>query len=218
MDGSNLFHSQQQHPTLLVFGPQALNFDIVAFQKLRTQLNEEAQHRWTLDVVRELPSLWETASKKISLFQNEDGKQQLEELSAALDNGELPLSSFPLSNILLNPLVVIAQLTQYQDFLNAAFPELKETDKFPASLASNIETLGLCTGTLGAFAVASSSTLQELSINGKTAVRLAMLLGALVDTEESSPTSDGKLLSFSVSWISVKSDDVLTSILQEFDE
>lgn len=218
MDGSTLFHSQEQHPTLLVFGPQALNFDIVAFQKLRTQLHEEAQHQWALEVVHELPSHWETVSKKISLFQYIDGKQQLEELSAALDNSELPLSSFPLSNILLSPLVVIAQLTQYRDFLHAAFPELKETDRFPACLASSIETLGLCTGTLGAFAVACSSTLAELYIYGKTAVRLAMLLGALVDAEESSPTSDGKASSFSVSWNSVKSDEVLTSILQKFDE
>lgn len=217
MDGT-LFHSQQQRPILLVFGPQALNFDIAAFRKLRTQLHEEPQHQWALEVARELPSHWETVSKKISLFQYIDGKQQLEELSTALDNGEIPLSSFPLSNILLSPLVVIAQLIQYRDFLKAAFPDLKETDTFPTSLASSIETLGLCTGTLGAFAVACSSTLEELYIHGKTAVRLAMLLGALVDAEESSPTSGGKSTSFSVSWNSVKSDEVLKSILREFDE
>jgi hypothetical protein len=216
--GSTLFSSQQQHPTLLVFGPQALNFDIVAFQKLRTQLYEEPQHRWALEVVRELPSHWETVSKKISLFQYIDGKQRLEELKAALEDGELPLSSFPLSNILLSPLVVIAHLTQYRDFLKAAFPHLQEDDRLPESLASSIETLGLCTGTLGAFAVACSSTLEELSSHGKTAVRLAMLLGALVDAEESSPSSDGKSTSFSVSWNSVKSDAILTSVLQEYDE
>lgn len=41
---------------------------------------------------------------------------------------------------------------------------------------------------------------------------------SLVDSEESLPTSDGKLMSFSIPWDSVKSDEILTSISQEFDE
>lgn len=72
--------------------------------------------------------------------------------------------------------MVIAQLTQYRDFLKSAFPELKGTCRFPALLANGVDTLGLSTGTLGVFVVACSSTLEELYSHGKTAVRLAMLL------------------------------------------
>ena len=47
-----------------------------------------------------------------------------------------------------------------------------------------MQTLGFCTGLLRAFAVASAKNQDEFEKYGAVAVRLAMLVGALVDAQE----------------------------------
>lgn len=67
-------------------------------------------------------------------------------------------------------------------------------------MTAGAEALGLCTGILSAFAVASSKTLDDVQRYGAASVRLAMLSGALVDIEDDSHDAGHKATSFSVSW------------------
>ena len=205
-------------PKILVFGPQALTFDVGSFNKLRSQLQETPRYRWVLNTVAALPSDWNTLSSSITKLQHSNGKKLLEDLNEWLRGGEVPQSSFPLPNILLSPLTVIAQLTQHSAFFKAAFPDLPDTYELPASIKASTETLGLCTGTLSAFAAACSSSLAELQHHGAVAVRLAMLVGALVDAAEVSPNSEGKSTSFSASWNSAESSGTVKEILEKFPE
>ena len=206
------------NPRILVFGPQALDFDVGSFNMLRSQLQEIPQYEWVLRTVTALPSDWINLSSSITKFQYSNGKKLLEDLNEWLRGGEVPQSSFPLPNILLSPLTVIAQLIQHSAFFKAAFPDFPDTRELPASIQATTETLGLCTGTLSAFAAACSSSLGELQHHGAVAVRLAMLVGALVDTAEVSPNSEGKSTSFSVSWNSVESSGTVNEVLKEFPE
>lgn len=203
------------NPKLLVFGPQAVAFDVNAFHKLRLQLQETLQSQWALNALAELPTYWKTISNSITKLQDFNGKELLKDLNDWLSGGDIPESSFPLPNIILSPLVVVFQLTQYSAFLEAALPD---TYKLSTSTKTSTETLGLCTGTLSAFAVACSSTPADIQHHGTVAVRLAMLAGALVDAEEVAPSSGGMAMSFSASWNSEESGAALKGVLERFPE
>ncbi|KAI1394380.1 citrinin polyketide synthase [Hypoxylon trugodes] len=203
---------------VLLFGPQALAFDISFFNKLYNQLHEAPGNHWALDSVSTLPGFWKDLLKNIPKLQHLDGEQLLRDLNEGLKIGDISPSLFPLPNILLSPLVIIAQLTQYLSFLKAALPDLADNDELPASVTENTETLGLCTGMLSALAVGCSSSVAELRSYGAVAVRLAMLVGALVDAEELSPDSGGKSVSFSVSWNGAESSAAVNQVLEKFPE
>lgn len=204
-------------PKIFLFGPQVLAFDIGSFNNLRAQLLK-AHNRWALDAVSVLPSTWETLVKDIPRLHHLDGRQLLEDLVVGLSAGKISPSLFPLPNILLSPLVVIAHLTQYSAFLKTALPDLDDADELPSPLTDSTKILGLCTGLLSAIAVSCSSNLSQLQHYGAVAVRLAMLVGALVDAEEVSPDSDGSSASFSVSWSGLESRTNVKQLLEGFSE
>lgn len=201
---------------VFLFGPQALAFDINLFTKLRIHLHEAPGNSWALDSVSELPSFWRSLVKHVPKLQHLNGEQLLQDLHRGLQTGNISESLFPLPNILLSPLVVIAQLTQYSAFLRAALPGLADTDDLPPSITDGTETLGLCIGILSSFAVACSSNLANLQRYGAVAVRLSMLVGALVDAEEKSPGSNGSSMSFSVSWSGAVSSASVSQVLDRF--
>lgn len=128
----------------------------------------------------------------------EQGKQLLEELKAGVRTGDITPCRFPLLNILLSPMVVLGHLIEYTAFVRGVNPNLADNEPLPSSVTAETEILGLCTGVLSAFAVGSSSTLAELAHYGAIAVRLSMLVGALVDVEQLIPGSHGPSTSFSI--------------------
>ncbi|KAL6794006.1 thiolase-like protein [Trichoderma sp. SZMC 28012] len=121
----------------------------------------------------------------------------------------------PLPNILLSPLVVVSQLVDYVAFLKASEPNLTETSKLPIPSNTDAETLGLCTGLLSAFTVASAGSVADLQQYGAASVRLAMLSGALVDAENALREPGKQSTSFSVSWAAASSADV-DAVLQKY--
>ena len=210
--------SPMSNPKAFVFGSQAIPFTIESFNSLSIELKEAAHYQWILDAVATLPSDWNSIFSSVPKLQHSKGKKQLEDLNEWLRGGEVSQSSFPLPNVLLSPLVVIVQLTQYSAFIKSALPDLSDTDELPASLRASTETLGLCTGMLSAFAAACSSSLVELQQNGAVALRLAMLIGALVDVDDVSPDSEGESTSFSVSWNSAESEAAVKELLKRYPE
>ena len=110
-----------------------------------------------------------------------------------------------MANILLSPLVVAVQLTQY-----AKYQEGKDSREF-----SNIETLGFCTGLLSALAVSCSRNLEELEKYGAVAIRLAMLIGAVVDAQDAM-SEHGPSGSIAASWTSPGAISDLAAVLKAF--
>lgn len=201
-------------PKVFLFGPQALGFDTKLFATLHSHL----YGRWALDALSDLPDAWESLVKQVPKLQHVEGERLLRELHRALQTGSLPDSLFPLPNILLSPLVVIVQLTQYLAFVRSAFPGLADTDELPPSAMEASESLGLCTGILSAFAVSCASSLAKAQQYGAVAVRLSILVGALVDAEEASPDTGGTAMSFSMSWNALESRASVDEVLAKFPE
>lgn len=176
-------------PVLLVFGPLALNIDAAAVSKIR-EAAASSGHGWLLDHLSNLPADYTTAVSQLSClrarqesFNDPDvGLAQLEQLSLAIKTGQ-PLAeskslSFPLSNKVLIPLVVVAQLTQYAEFLARTCTGF--APKPPEVSHRALQTLGCCTGLLGAFVASCSKNESQFRMHAAAAVRLGMLIGSKV--------------------------------------
>ena len=200
---------------LLVFGGQALNFNATSLEALHTKIASSSIHKWASDVVASLPTTLARASTDIAGL--EKYKSHLAALVEAFRTGTTSNDLFPLPNILLSPLVVISQLTDYLALVQAVEPSIDASSKIPDSIVKNAQTLGLCTGLLSASAVATSASIADLQEYGAISVRLAMLSGALVDFEDSSRGSGDRSTSFSATWSSV-SHSHLESILKGYPE
>jgi hypothetical protein len=184
-------------PKVSIFGPQALKFNNETLQELRGHLRAAAYHQWAIDILATLPSLLEDFSKDTPIFRHVETRPLFKTLIDGLQHGDFSPSLFPMPNYLLSPLVVIAQIVQYSGFIKAAAPGLEDTAALPSAIAVNHEILGLCVGTLSAFAAASSRSVAELYHHGAVAVRLSALAGALVDSREAILSPEEKSVSFS---------------------
>ncbi len=203
--------------TVLLFGPQALSFQEDSFHQLKSIILEDAENHWILDAVSELPSYLKTFSEKFPKLQAISGVQLLDDLNNWFKTGKIPPASSHLPNIILSPLVVLTQLTQYSKYLKLAYPESGDGQDLYASHNQKTETLGFCTGLLSALAVSSAGNQAQFQQYGAIAVRLAALIGALVDAQDAS----GKYresTSIATVWNSRETKAEMTRILQQFPE
>ncbi|KAL1881213.1 Type I Iterative PKS [Diaporthe australafricana] len=208
------FPSEAQ-ASMLLFGPQILTYDRQALDSLRRTLSDEVALGWINKTVSDLGTYWDVAVKKIQQLATIPGKKYLADLSEWLGNGLEDSAEYSdLPNTILTPLVVITQLTQYvrylelrhKDTVNGDAGSVQEVDLHGDYVRSTEGrapgALGFCTGLLAAQAVASSKNQTELEANGAVAIRLAMLVGAIVDAHETTLRSSGRgsSKSFAVAW------------------
>lgn len=178
---------------------------------------DDAENRWILDTVAELPTVFKTCLNKFPKLQAISGVQLLEDLNDWLKTGKLPPASFHLPNILLSPLVVLTQLTQYSRYLKLTHTEYVDAHNLNASHSQKTETVGFCTGLLSALAVSSAGNQVQFQQYGAVAVRLAVLIGALVDTQDVLG-KHGQSKSLATVWNSCEAKTEMTRILKEFPE
>lgn len=202
-------------PTIHLFGPQALAFRGESFSKLKAVLFSVPYNQWILDVIETLPGLWDTASKELPFMQKFPGGQLLENLTVWVKEKTTTEAIFPLPNTLLTPLVVITHLTQYRRYLEHIDPTYPADNSFQSPIHIKSEALGLCTGLLTAITVSSSTNPEEFRRNGATAIRLAMLIGALVDSENEN-NSEGGAVSQSITWNFLRSQVKMLEIIKQF--
>lgn len=200
-------------PTILLFGPLALSFDEAAFAQVRKTVVENDEFRWILNTISEFPQIWKSLTASVSSLQTASGLKQLEDLADAFRTGRQLETPFPLPNKLLIPLVIVSHLTQYATFVRNN-TEGEQVDPF-SSAKLDKETLGLCTGLLSAFAVSSAGSSKQFEKYGAVAVRLAMLIGTVVDAQDEA-TEPSK--SLSAAWSSAESGEELQRIVKSFPE
>lgn len=176
--------------TVILFGPQEVAFTYESVARTRKALRGQ---QWAVNALADLPSLWERAAAAVPILRCLPGHRHLRALQTWLTE-DTPASedichSSP--NIILSPFTTLSQLLQYHKFKESRHPG---TDiKLPRGTA----TLGFCTGTLAAFAVSASNNIEEWNRNAAAAVRLAALVGAVVDAEE---VIGGATESYAVAW------------------
>ncbi|KAL4895336.1 hypothetical protein BDV59DRAFT_173720 [Aspergillus ambiguus] len=174
--------------SLFLFGSQ-IAYSHPAISEIKTRLREKSSRQWVLKTAAELPQYWDALAKalpEITDAVGPQGRQLLEDLVAWLEsntseplgeeNGALPGSVFV-------PLIVLAQLTEYNQYLQTT-SDGDKSDPHAALVAKKIPALGFCMGLLGSYAVASAHNMDELAEYGAIAVRLAMLAGTLSDAQE----------------------------------
>ena len=203
---------------VLLFGPQVLEFNEESASQLRSTLLNTPGFRWLLDTIAELPGYWDTLLETVPSLQHFPGAKLLEDLNNWLRTGKFTQASFRLPNILLTPLVIIIHLAQYLKFLGLIQPDPSKRHNLYASFGQDTETLGLCSGLLSAAAVSCSADQAELQHYGAVAVRLAMVIGALVDAHDVSIDLQGGSSSFSVAWNSSETGAEMSEILKSFPE
>lgn len=203
--------------TVLLFGPQALSFDEKAFAEIRDAVLSDPFNQWVIDVVSQLPNTWATFVQRFPQLDITKGRQSLEELNGWLSSGKVPLTTHTLPNVLLSPLVVISQLTQFTQYLRIVHPDAGSREDIYSDIGQETETVGFCTGLLSALAVATATSKAQFEQNAATAIRLATLIGAFVDAQEISNTHKASI-SLATAWNSVGAKQEMTRILNEFPE
>ncbi|KAL5333395.1 hypothetical protein BJX70DRAFT_406246 [Aspergillus crustosus] len=192
---------------VLLFGPQALSFEERDFQRFRDLLVHSTTYRWLYDALLELPTHWNSLVDTIPSLGVILGAQQLQNLTGWLQTGQLKEFPTQLSNLLLSPLVVAVQIAQYSQYRD-------QTDSWPNIHA---ESFGFCTGFLSALAVSAGRTVADFQKYGAVAVRLAMLVGAVVDAQDAL-SEHGPSHSIATSWTSSEAGDNLTRLIKQSPE
>ncbi|OTB00230.1 hypothetical protein M426DRAFT_66280 [Hypoxylon sp. CI-4A] len=210
----------QSGPTVLLFGPQALSLSEESVRALRAYLTESKNCQWMLDTISELPSLWNNLATRFPKLQDIPGEKYLKILEGWFKTGIVDQATFQLPNIILTPLVALTQLTQFARYLSLVFSNAPSQGQDLQSAFSklNIETVGFCTGLLGASAVSSSFDQTSFQQYGAVAIRLATLIGALVDAQDISDRLHGRSKSFAAAWTSESMSKELVRILDGFPE
>ncbi|KAL1615746.1 Type I Iterative PKS [Neofusicoccum ribis] len=194
--------------TVLLFGSQALSFDQQSFRRLSSSLLDSQTHAWALRTIEDLPEQWDIICAEFPKLQAAAGAKLLPQLGEWLETGTMGTDRLP--NILLSPLVVIAQLTEY-----AAYVELRGADS--EITLPPLETLGFCIGILSAMAVSCSTRKATFEKCAAAAVRLAMLIGAVVDAQDAEG-EHGESATFTTVWKSRESGEEVARILERFPE
>ncbi|KAI1421089.1 hypothetical protein F5Y12DRAFT_790473 [Xylaria sp. FL1777] len=222
-----LKHIDTCDPTIFVFGSQVLSPNKQCLTKLLRPLTDGQAPQWVFDAVSGLPTYWSTLTQKIpELAGAIPGEILLADLDSWLRHG-LPdgEQAASLPNIILTPLVIISQLTQYWHYLEHAYQQRDEssTDLQAALVAQDkqhgarAETLGFCIGLLSSFAVASSGNQQEFERYAAVAVRLAMITGALADAQEgrSKGIGQGRSVAYATAWRNAQQGKEMLKVVED---
>jgi 3-oxoacyl-(acyl-carrier-protein) synthase len=191
-------------PAVLLFGSLALSFDASEFHRFRKTVLGTKSLSWLVDALSTLVDECEVIFAELPTLKRANVRDQLLDLRDALSTGRSLRVDGHVPSAVLIPLVVASHLAQYVTLLEHSGLTHEE---FVSKVDG--ETLGLCTGLLGAFAVASSNTQGDLQMYGSASVRLGMLVGLVVDLGEALSPSK----SLSVGWNSPEAyDDMLRAL------
>ncbi|KAI0835815.1 hypothetical protein F5Y06DRAFT_275458 [Hypoxylon sp. FL0890] len=170
---------------LLLFGPQITRLVPSRLTDLRKTILEDPNLEFLVQIVKELPSLWTTTVQPScpSFESLTNAKQQLQQLVTFFENDreEAPRLAPPY-NLLLAPLTVITQVSEY------------------IRLGYQGTVQGFCIGFLSAAAVASARNRAELEQWTATAIRLAVAIGAVVDFDEQEKSQGHDTPQYSSTW------------------
>ena len=200
--------------TVLLFGPQNLSFQEQSSRHLRSTIRRHWDNGWMRATIDELPRYVKLLLQKIRKLQPNPALELLQRIPEWLDSETALTLPERLPNIVLAPLVVLAQLAQYTQYVEVAHVDAGlGCDRWSPQLRRS-ETLGFCTGFLSALTVSSASKKADFQTFGAVAVRLAALIGAFVDDED----VDGRVTrstSLSAAWNTPEQGKALKDVVAE---
>lgn len=211
-----MYEQEATQSTVLVFGPQALAFNQDSFRDLSNAIVNSPALGWVSNVVAELPELFIQLSNESPDLGTIPGAVLLQSMSQQLKNGDLEsiTQDTSLPSIVLTPLCVISHLAAYTKYIEWRQNESggEAWKKKEEDCLNTTQVVGFCTGLLAALVVSLSQDLKDFQKHGATAIRLAMLIGAVVDAEDAKNGNSGSFSAAS------KTQDGLTTIEQIVEE
>lgn len=201
-------------PTLLLFGSQTTRPSSEQFAQLRASLLGEPLLRTFVEAIRDLPDFWTVLVKFDPALQNVTGLEALKALRQWLDQGDLVWTAGTLPNTLHTPLTVIIHLIHYFHYLASTECRVKHAHLLGKLQIGGIQ--GFCTGFLSAAAVACSNTEEDVANFGAVVLRLAVCIGAYVDLDSRSRSSDSETACLAVRWKSDAGKEKFTEILSRY--
>ena len=206
-------HTSPPAKTVLLFGPQALSFQDDSLGFLRAAISTNSSNGWMRAAVADLPRYAASFTQRIARLKSSHVSEHVHDLANLLQPGIGTPTPAVLPNSVLTPLVVLhhlAQFTQYMEADGVQATALTATEWL--SKLDQAETLGFCSGQLSAAVISSARHHTDFQVHGAVALRLAVLIGALVDAVDADPVS-GRSRSFSLLWSSAEQKRELDQIL-----
>lgn len=214
---------------ILIFGGHVLPQTKQTLDKLVQGLVEGPNADWIKETVSGLSSYWDALITEIPDIAGAiSGSDELVNLDSWLRHGrgsDDAQQDETLSSLVVGPLLVAIQLDQYWRYLEhwRSRQNLPYVDDLQADLVARqaeehgpkVEVLGFCVGLLGALAVSSSFNRQDFEKYGAAAMRMAMLIGALLDAREvwDKDIGKGKSVSYATAWRNAKQHGDMTRIV-----
>ncbi|KAI0141207.1 BcPKS16, polyketide synthase [Xylariaceae sp. FL1272] len=164
-------------PSLAVFGPQTQALEQEYLDELRLYiLSNPYLKRLAKDVVL-LHKLWTLAAKyRPDIANVRGGLSCVQALTNWLAKGDSGLLASLMSGIVVLPLLVIHQISQYFQFLDTS--GLKHCEFLNSIRAGKGGIQGYCAGLLPAFAVACARDEDDVAENAAKAMRLGLIIAA----------------------------------------
>ncbi|KAL4915049.1 hypothetical protein BDW62DRAFT_204027 [Aspergillus aurantiobrunneus] len=190
--------------TLFLFGTVTAAHSVDCIRDLKRYLDRRPHLKWMRDAVSELPDYWDYLITHLpSIDSAFAGRQLLGDFGRWLRQGVNPEEeSTALRNTVLLPLVILVGLAEFWEHAQSTHPDADDPlqqllAQLQADQAGSAESLGLCAGMLTAYAVASSRTRADFEKYGAVAIRLAMMVGAVLDAQDA---WHGPAKSYVASW------------------
>lgn len=184
--------------SILIFGSQALSLDVAALQSIYSSVIRLKHGKWLLNSLTDCPQHWESFVSQFPEYQTSSSVSMPHQLVEWSKTGTISQTSTHLPNILVMPLVVICHLAEYEKLLEETLTDDNVAELFPAH---STKVLGFCTGLLSAMAVSLSANRHQLETYGSTVIRLATIIGGIVDGQDASDIN-GPAKSMTVAWTS----------------
>ncbi|KAI0173495.1 putative polyketide synthase [Hypoxylon sp. FL1284] len=180
-------------------GPQSKK----SLEKHVRQIFNGPNGKWMLDALAGMPRYWEAAVEKIpEMAGTMQGDRLLADLESWLRNGTADGDSeAEIPDIWIGFMMIAIELDQYWRYLEFRFngaaggvedPQAELVQQHQAAGGDKVETVGFCAGMIAAVAVASSHNRQEFEKYGAAALRIGVMMAALVGACEEWSKSQGK--------------------------
>ncbi|KAH8901535.1 putative polyketide synthase [Thozetella sp. PMI_491] len=202
--------------TLLLFGPKVPTFNSDYFDWVHRATVRAKEDQWILDVVKDLIVYWDTIRQEIPFVDRVPGGEQLQCLLRWLQSGMRgDWEGTRVPNAILCPLVVIGHLVELSQY-SASLHDGAETDRMMHAVpGSRTETLGFCLGILSAIVASCSLTRATFRRHGGAAIRLALVIGAIVDAQDSSDAGK-QSISLAATWKPEQSLTTVEKVIHDF--
>ncbi|KAI1781278.1 putative polyketide synthase [Hypoxylon cercidicola] len=206
-------------------GPQSKK----SLEKHVRQIFDGPNAKWMLDTLADMPRYWEAVIEKIpEMAGTMQGARLLADLESWLRHGTAAddsiASDAEIPDIWIGFMMIAIELDQYWRYLEFRFngsaggvndPQAELVHQHQSTGSDKVETVGFCAGMIAAVAVASSHNRQDFEKYGAAALRIGVMMAALVGAceEWSKGLGKGGSVSLATAWRTPKQGEDMARIV-----